>query len=393
MLAYKGRVCLTPTFVGSTMRIGIVAGETSGDMLGAGLITALKAIDPNITIEGIAGHRMIEAGCKMICPMDRISVMGFIEPLRHLPDILHARRQLLRYFIQNPPDIFVGIDAPDFNLSIELKLKKLGVKTVHYVSPTVWGWRQGRIHKIKRAVDLMLTLFPFETEIYEKNQVPVQFVGHPLADAIPLDYEQWRARKALKLPVEGKILAILPGSRKLELKNLAEQFIQTASWCRDHEPTLQIITAMVNKNRRRQFENILQRVAPDLPIQIYDEKSQTVIAASDVLLLASGTVTLEGLLFEKPMVVAYKMARMTFQVMKRLVKVKNFALPNLIAGRPIVPEFLQKEVSPIVMGPILLGYLNNPDQTGRLAAEFLEIHKLLKHNANESAARAILDCL
>ncbi len=375
------------------MRIGIVAGEPSGDMLGAELIDALKALIPDLVVEGVAGPKMIAAGCRVIWPMERLSMMGFVDPLKHLPEILRIRRNLTRHFIKNPPDVFIGIDSPDFNLTLELKLKAKGIKTVHYASPSVWGWRQGRIHKIKRAVDLMLTLFPFETDIYKRHKIPVKFVGHPLADQIPLEIEDWKARKALGLPVEGKVLAIFPGSRAMEIKNLAERFIRTASFCVEQEPGLQIVTSMVNKKRRQQFEKILNKTAPSLPIKIFEDRTQTVMTASDVLLLASGSVTLEGLLFGRPMVVAYKMAKVTFQIMKRLVKVKHFALPNLIAGRAIVPEFIQNEVSPEVMGPILLGYLNHPDENTRLAAEFLEIHKMLQKDASKTAAKAILEIL
>ena len=373
------------------MRIGIIAGEPSGDTLGAGLIYALKEVLPDVHFEGIAGPKMVAAGCQMLFPMERLSMMGFVEPLKNLPELLRIRRHIIHRFSDNPPDLFIGIDSPDFNLPIELKLKSRGIKTVHYVSPSVWGWRQGRIHKIKRAVDLMLTLFPFENDIYERHHIPVKFVGHPLADEIPLEDKSECARKALHLPAKGKILAILPGSRSMEIKNLAKLFILTAAWCLDQEPGLKIITSMINKKRREQFEKILKRTMPNLPIHLYEGQSQEVISAADALLLASGTVTLEGLLYQKPMVVAYKMARLTFQIMKRLVKVKNFALPNLIAGRPIVPEFLQEDVSPVVMGPILLGYLNNPEQSSRLAAEFLRIHQALKHNANETAAKAVIE--
>ena len=372
------------------MRIGIVAGEPSGDLLGAELIIALRKLDPNLIVEGVAGPKMIEAGCKALWPMERLSVMGFIDPLMHLPEILRIRRNLKLHFLKNPPDVFIGIDSPDFNLTLELKLKAKGIKTVHYASPSVWGWRQGRIHKIKRAVDLMLVLFPFETDIYKRHKVPVKFVGHPLADQIPLEVDEEKARKELGLPAKSKVLGFFPGSRSMEIKNLGEQFIRTALWCVEQEPKLQIVTSMVDKKRRQQFERILHRIAPSLPIKIFENKTQTVMAASDVLLLASGTVTLEGLLFEKPMVVAYKMAKLTFELMKRLVKVKHFALPNLIAGRPLVPEFIQNEVAPEIMGPILLGYLNHPDESSRLAAEFLAIHKQLKQNASEAAAKAIM---
>ncbi len=372
------------------MRIGIVAGEPSGDLLGAGLIAELRKLDPDLIVEGVAGPKMIEAGCCALWPMERLSVMGFIDPLKRLPEILRIRHNLKKYFLKNPPDVFIGIDSPDFNLTLELKLKAKGIKTVHYASPSVWGWRQGRIHKIKRAVDLMLTLFPFETDIYKRNHIPVKFVGHPLADQIPLEVDEKEARRELGLPVGGKVLAIFPGSRSMEIKNLGERFIRTALWCVEQEPKLQIVTSMANKKRRQQFEKILHRVAPSLSMKIFEDKTQTVMAASDALLLASGTVTLEGLLFEKPMVVAYKMAKLTFQLMKRIVKVKHFALPNLIAGRPLVPEFIQEEVSPEIMGPILLGYLNHPVESSRLAAEFLAIHKELQNNASEAAAKAIL---
>lgn len=372
------------------MRIGIVVGETSGDNLGVALMQALRVLHPDITFEGIPGPKMIAAGCGIVESMEKIAVMGFLEPLKRLPTILQVRKNILSHFLKNPPDIFVGIDAPDFNLSIERRLKAAGIKTVHYVSPSVWGWRQGRIHKIKKSVDLMLTLFPFETPIYKDNNIPVEFVGHPLADAIPLEYDIKTAKKALNLLPDHPVLALLPGSRHHELHQLAESFIQTAIWCQQRLPGLQIVTAMANHSRRQQFETMLQKIAPHFKIHIIDQRTHEVIAASDVILAASGTVTLEAMLFQKPMVVAYRMWRLTYSVLKKLVKTKYFALPNLIADEPLVPELLQKEVTPEVMGPLLLSYLKDSEKRQALEKRFAKLHQRLKRNGSAQAAQAIL---
>jgi lipid-A-disaccharide synthase len=375
------------------LRVGIVAGEMSGDLLGAGLIRALHTLRPEIIFEGIAGPKMIEAGCQVMYPVDRLAVMGFIEPLKRLPELLRIRRHLVRHLIQNPPDVFIGIDAPDFNLGIELRLKKAGIKTVHYVSPSVWAWRKNRIHTIKRAVDLMLLVFPFELDFYRMHNMPAQFIGHPLADEIPETPHREEARAQLQLAPQKKILAILPGSRAMEIRQMAEPFIRTARACLTALPDLQIVTAMASPARREEFSKILNRVDPYLPIQYFDGQSQRVMEAADALLLTSGTVTLEAMLLKRPMVVAYRMPRLLFYIMKRLVKLPYFSLPNLIAGKSIVPEFLQGDVTPENMGKLLLFYLQEGQSVRELEGTFLTMHRALKLRASVKAAEAILALL
>ncbi|MBN1684080.1 MAG: lipid-A-disaccharide synthase [Gammaproteobacteria bacterium] len=379
------------------MKFAIVAGEASGDLLGADLICALKKQCPHSEFFGIAGPKMIAAGCNALFSIEKLSVVGIIEPIKHLPELIKIRRQLYQRIIKEKPDVFIGIDAPDFNLGLEVKLKKAGIKVVHYVSPSVWAWRQGRIHKIKRAVDLMLTLFPFETEIYEQHNIPVKFVGHPLADQIPLKPDQKKARIKLGLPLDKKILAILPGSRAMELKNMAKIFIKTAQICAEQIPGLQIITAMPNKARLIQMQRI--ETGSDTPvsdpsskscIKIFLQQSHEVIAASDVVLLAAGTVTLEAMLLKRPMVVAYRLSPISYHILKRLVKLQTFSLPNLIAGEKLVPEFLQNEVRPEILAPAILKLFKEAGRDLSLQKRFTELHKLLKKNASQEAAEAIL---
>lgn len=380
----------SPANITKPLRVGIVAGEASGDLLGAELISVLKKKYPNVIIEGVAGPKMIAAGCTALYSIDSLAVMGFVDPLKRLPEILKIRGQLRHYFTTNPPDVFVGIDAPDFNLGLEIALKKKGIPVIHYVSPTVWAWRRRRIYKIARAVDLMLTLFPFETQIYEKHHIPVEFVGHPLADKIPFQPYQAEFRKALELPLHSKILAILPGSRSMEIKHLAEAFIRTAEWCLQQMPDLQIVVPMVDFTRQRQFNEILQKIAPKLPVRIFINQSRAVIGSADAVLLASGTATLETMLLKKPMVVAYRLSAFNYALARLLIKVNCFSLPNLIAGKKIVPEFLQKEVKPQILGPVVLQQLNDVEYISALKTDYLNMHKLLRQKANHKAADAVL---
>ncbi|MFU8798034.1 MAG: lipid-A-disaccharide synthase, partial [Gammaproteobacteria bacterium] len=314
------------------MRIGIVAGEASGDILGGNLMKALKKYYPDAIFEGIAGAHMVEQGCLPLFPIEALSVMGISDVLRQLPRLLSMRRHIIQHFLKNPPDIFIGIDAPDFNLTIELKLRKAGIKTVHYNSPSVWAWKKNRIHKIKRAVDLMLLLFPFEIPIYENHDIPYCFVGHPLADTIPLENNQDAARQRLNLPLETKIVALLPGSRQQEIRLLGEPFLNAAKWVLQQQYPVQFIAPMVNLDRHNQFDALKQRYAPQLPLTIVDGHSHDVMAAADVILIAAGTATLEAMLIKRPMVVAYRLSQLNYWVAKMLVRLKYFSLPNLLAG-------------------------------------------------------------
>lgn len=380
-----------------SLRFGIVAGEASGDLLGAGLIRAIRRRWPDAEFEGIAGPQMIAAGARSLFPMERLSVMGIVEVLGRYRELLGIRRQLADHFRQDPPDVFIGIDAPDFTLGLERRLRRAGIKTAHYVSPSVWAWRQRRVKKIARSTDLMLTLFPFEARFYEAHQVPVRFVGHPLADTIPLKVDRVAARQALSLPAKGEILALLPGSRSNELHYLAEAFIEAVRWLRARRPSLQVVVPLVNATRRSQFEQILAGIseAPP-PMTLLDGQSREVMAAADVVLLASGTAALEAMLLKRPMVVAYKLAPLTYWLIRYRVKVQSFSLPNLLAGasRPkenLVPELIQHQASPERLGAALLDYLDNPQKTADINQRFDEIHQTLRRDASHRAAEAVLD--
>lgn len=372
-----------------SLRIFILAGESSGDLLGASLIRALRKRFANLQVEGVAGEQMRQEQCQALYSIDELSLMGIIEPIMHLPRLFKMRRALQKHILKTRPDIFIGIDAPDFNLGLEEKLRKNGIKVVHYVSPSVWAWRRYRINKIKRAVDLMLTLFPFELSIYQQHQIPAKFVGHPLADEIPLVTDTNLARQQLGLKTNVKILAIMPGSREVELKYLAKNFILTAQQCLRYDPQLIIITNMVNQQRNDEFRRHLFASAPLLPIKIFVGQAHQVMAAADYLLLTSGTVTLEAMLYKKPMVVAYRLSPIVFWLLKLLVKIKYFSLPNLIAQEELVPEFLQDKATPTNLAKALLDQMNHPEKIINLKNRFTELHKQLQCNAAEKAAEYI----
>ncbi len=371
-------------------KLGIIAGEPSGDLLGAGLIKALREKFPNLEVAGIGGPNMIREGCQSLFDMENLSIMGLIEPLFHLKKLLKIRKELFHYFTENKPDVFIGIDSPDFNLGLEYKLKQFGIPIVHYVSPSVWAWRKKRIFKIKKSVDLMLTLFPFEANFYQEHHVPVCFVGHPLADAIPLHPDQAAAREALNINPHAKVIALLPGSRKGEIKYLSENFVKTAQYCWKKMPNLKFITTAFKEKRSTEFKAYVRGIAPEIPVKFFVGKSHEVLAAADCVLVTSGTATLETMLFKKPMVVAYKMSGLTFQIAKRVVKLKYVSLPNLLADEELVPEFIQEEATPEKMGEALLAFLKHPEKTQALSEKFLKLHEQLKCDASERAAEAII---
>lgn len=380
------------------MRIGIVAGEASGDLLGAGLIQALRNRVPDLIVEGIAGPRMVEQGCTALFPTEKLSVMGLVEVLGHYRELRAIRADLARRFITHPPDVFIGIDAPDFNLGLERKLKQAGIPTVHYVSPSVWAWRRYRVRKIARSVDLMLTLFPFEEVFYAshpKYQVPVKFVGHPLADTIALDEEtrmqRAELRKQLGIPVEAEVIALLPGSRVSELKYLARSFIEAANWCRERLPGLYFVAPQATPATRRLFAEAVSAYAPDLPVTLLDGRTHEALRAADIALIASGTATLEALLLKCPMVVAYRLARLTAWLVKPLLSVPWFSLPNLLGGRELVHEFSQDRVTTQNLGGALLDLLENPQRIARLRETFTGIHRSLRKDASVRAAEAVLE--
>jgi lipid-A-disaccharide synthase len=372
------------------MKMGIVAGEISGSILGTGLIQALREQQPGLQAAGVGGSDMIATGFSSFHDMERLAVMGLIEPLGRLPELFKIRRQLFHYFSHNKPDVFIGIDAPDFNLGLELKLRKAGVPIVHYVSPSVWAWRKKRIHKIAKAVDLVLTLFPFEAAFYAQHGVPACFVGHPLADQIPLKPDQAAARVALGLSQDATYVALLPGSRRNEIRYLAELFIKTAKLCSQQDAELKFITSAANPERNQEFQAYCQQFAPELPITFFAARSHEVMAAADVVLVTSGTATLETMLHKRPMVIAYRMANLTYQIARHLVKIPYIGLPNLLAGKLLVPEFIQDEAQPEKLAEALFQFLHNPDKIEQLQAAFLDIHQQLRRDANRRAAEAVL---
>ncbi len=370
------------------LKIGIVVGEASGDILGAALITELRQHFPDAEFSGIGGPRMLALGFHSYFPQDRLAVMGLIEPLKRLPELLRIRKFLREHFIATRPAVFIGIDSPDFTISLESSLKAHGIKTVHYVSPSVWAWRQKRVHKIARSVDLMLTLLPFEAAFYEKYNVPVEFVGHHLADEIPADVDKYQARRELGIPEHARVVALLPGSRSSEVERMGSLFMHAAVFCLEQDPGLLFYIPAANSDRYRQLHLQLNEYV-DFQVQLINGHSHQVMAAADVVLLASGTVTLEALLLKKPMVVAYKMAPLTFKILSWLVKTPFISLPNLLANKLLVPELLQNDATPEKLSAAVMHYFENPEEAQQLSKTFADMHGILKRNASQRAAAAI----
>ncbi len=371
------------------LRIGIVAGEVSGDTLGAGLIRELRARHPDAVFEGIAGPQMVAEGCTALFEMDELAVMGLVEVLGRLPRILAIRRQIIRHFIDNPPDVFVGIDAPDFNIGVELKLRRRGLATLHYVSPSVWAWRQNRIHKIKAATDMVLAFLPFEKAFYDRFDAPCRFIGHTLADQMPLVPDTLGARERLGLKPDGRYLALLPGSRHAEVTLLSPVYLEACKQLKVRHPELEFVVPLVSAKRRAEFLAIKQQVAPNLDITLVEGRGREVMTASDVILLASGTATLEAMLAKKPMVVGYKFKPVSYWLANKLVHTAYASLPNLLADQTLVAELIQHECTP---GHIVdeVGKLLDND-TSELVAHFTQLHKQIRCNADEQAALAVLE--
>ena len=374
------------------IRIGMVAGEPSGDVLAAGMVEELKRQYPDAVIEGIGGPNMINAGFHSLFDMETLSVMGLVEVLSHLPAILKVKKQLLTHFEQNPPDIFVGIDAPDFNLRVEKTLKARGVKTIHYVSPTVWAWREKRIHKIAKAANRVLGLFPFEQQVYDKYHVPYTFVGHTMADAIAIEPDQNAARQELGVVSNASVLAVLPGSRRGEVDTLLPVFLDTIEAIHAKRSDIQFLIPAANAHRLAQIKALLadaNNAEARLPIKVTQGTSRDAMIASDVILLASGTATLEAMLCKRPMVAAYKLAPLTYKIMQRLYKAPFFTLPNLLANEAIIPELLQEEVNAENMSNQLLNLFESDNSA--LIARFTDLHHTLKCNADKTAAKAVVE--
>jgi lipid-A-disaccharide synthase len=370
----------------------LVAGEASGDNLGGPLITALAALDPAAAFCGIAGPRMTAAGCTAWYPTDTLAVMGLAEILRHLPRLLRVRRDVIARLLAARPAAFIGIDSPEFNLRIATDLKARGVPTVQYVSPQVWAWRQGRVRTIGAAVDLVLCVLPFEVEFYDAHSVNAVFVGHPLADRIPLESDRTAARASLGLPQGAPIVAVLPGSRAGEVARLGPPFAATVRWLAERRPDLEFVAPMANDTARRLFDRELSKRAAGVRVHLVDGRAQGALAACDAALVTSGTATLETALVNRPMVVAYRVAPLTGWLLRRLslVKTRHFSQPNLLAGRELVPEFFQEQVRAELLGPAMLAQLERPDRAD-LEAAFREMHVRLRRNASERAAEAIVD--
>ncbi|OBW91578.1 lipid-A-disaccharide synthase [Gallibacterium genomosp. 3] len=377
--------------------IAIVAGEASGDILGAGLINALKIRYPEAKFIGIAGQKMLQAGCETLFDMEELSVMGLVEVIKHLPRLLKIRQSLIESLINIKPDIFIGIDAPDFNIGVELKLKQHGIKTLHYVSPSVWAWRQNRIHKIAQAVNMMLVFMPFEKAFYDQHQVPCRFIGHTLADALPLKPDRLEACEFLQIDPTQRYLAILVGSRHNEVAFLAETFIKTVILLQQQYPDIKLLVPLANQKRRQQFEQILQQVAPNLEVILIDGHAKQAMIVAEATLLASGTAALEAMLCKSPMVVGYKMKASTYWLAKRLVKTNYISLPNILANDLLVPEMIQEQCEPELLAEKLAIYFSKEEQDLRHKAQlqqtFTDLHRSIQQDADKLAAEAVVTLL
>ncbi|MGV0974914.1 MAG: lipid-A-disaccharide synthase [Azonexus sp.] len=381
--------------MGNVVRIAVVAGEASGDLLASLLIGALKKKLPDAVFYGIGGPRMQAQGFDAWWPIDKLSVMGYIDALKNFREIYGIRRQLKMRLLDMRPDIFIGVDAPDFNLGLEIELKAAGITTIHYVSPSIWAWRSGRIKKIGRAVNRVLALFPMEPPLYEKENIPVTFVGHPLADIIPLETSIGAVRDKLSIPLDVPVFALLPGSRKGELEKMADTFVQTAKLIRErYLPDAQFVVPLTTRETRLLFEAaIYTQQADNVPFRLLFGHAQDALGAADVSLVASGTATLEAALIKRPMVITYKVARSSYWIGKWLVHSPYVGLPNILAGKLVVPEILQDQATPENLAEALVKLYEDKDNAKAVAETFTDIHLQLRQNNAEKAAAAVIECL
>ena len=373
------------------LRVGMVAGEASGDLLAAHLIAALKAKRPDIEFAGIGGPRMMAEGFESHFPMEKLSVRGYAEALRHYREIMNIRGRLVKGMLQDRPDLFIGVDSSDFNLGIERKLKDAGIPAIHYVSPSVWAWRRWRVRRIARSVNRILVMFPFEEPLYKAVGVPVTYVGHPLADIIPFEPPKDESRAALRLPSGKLIVALLPGSRRSELKYMADAFVLAAHRFRQEVHDVHFVVPMVTRETRELFERAIHvNQRTDLPLTLLFGHSHEALAAADIALVASGTATLETALFKTPMVIAYRQSPITWALMRQMVYLPYVGMPNILAGERLVPELLQDEATPANLAGALVSLLRDTEARKRQVERFREFHQLLRQNTAEKAADAIL---
>jgi lipid-A-disaccharide synthase len=377
------------------LRVGLLAGEASGDTLGADLIMALRQCAPEAKFFGVAGPKMQAAGCESWEPAESLAVMGLFDVLRDLPRLIKLLARIKRMFLTERPDVFIGIDAPDTNLRVARRLHAAGIPTVQYVSPQVWAWRQGRARTMRKSVDLVLCLLPFEKHFYDEHGIRAEFVGHPLADAIPENVDRELARRTLGLQAQASVVALLPGSRRGEVARLAADFAATARWLATQRPNLKFIAPMASAATRQIFSRVLQRDAPNLEVQLIDGQATAALSAANVVLVASGTASLEAALCKRPMVVVYRLGALTAWMLTHfnLVKSKFFAQPNLLADRRVVGEYFQDQIIPESIGAELLMWLDDTERRGALEAEFARIHSNLRRGAGTRAAQAILELL
>ena len=384
-----------PASASHPLRVGLVAGEASGDTLGADLMSALRRQVSHIQFFGVAGPKMQDAGCESWEPSESLAVMGLFEIVRHLPRLLRLRARIRARFLSAKPDVFVGIDAPEFNLRLARDLRAAGIPTVQYVSPQVWAWRQSRARSIHESVDLVLCLLPFEKRFYDEHGMQAEFVGHPLADAIPMTVDRESARRSLNIDSNAAVVALLPGSRRGEVARLAPEFAATARWLASQRPRLVFIAPMASAATRQIFAEALERLAPGLAVHLTEGGAQTAMIAANVVMVASGTASLEAALCKRPMVVVYRLGAMTAWILRRLnlVKAKFFSQPNLLADRRVVGEYFQEEIVPESIGAELLMWLDDAERRSGLEQEFARIHAGLRRDAGTRAAQAIVRLL
>ncbi len=377
------------------MKIGLVAGEASGDRLGAGLIRAIRERVPDASFEGVAGPEMVAAGCERWEDAEALAVMGLVEPLRVLPRLFRLRRTLIHRWTASPPDVFVGIDAPDFNLGLETRLRAQGIPTAHYVSPSVWAWRQGRIKTIRRAADCVLCILPFEKRFYEEHGVRAEFVGHPKADKVPAHANSAAARRQLGMDPDGAIVAVLPGSRGSEVSRLGPVFARAAALLLQRDPSTRFITPVATPKLRPMIESQLEEAGVNTSFMLLNGQSEDAMAAADVVLLASGTAALESALLCKPTVAAYRLAAMSMAIIRafKLIRLENVTLPNLLTETPLVPEFIQEDATPEALAAAVRELLESPGRAAAIRERFATLRAELALDADQRAAEVVLDLI